>query len=266
MARFSERMGHVKLAVQRESLDDALKNVLWNLVYRELDCDLDVERSLLIHDIWTSHWCLTSDSLRDYWHHARNQVRDFYFQLEWFQIMDLLEHLSPVLEDEFNEALESHRSVYRLVAGKVVEVTDGASIEAIEKAIEATDPFPGVRSHLTKAVECLAKRPKADYANTMKEAISAVETLVRLIVSKPTATLGDALKVLKNYLPVHPALVNSWSNLYGYASAEPGVRHGAGADAPTVTNADAMYMLVTCSAIVSYLIELTIEQDKAANP
>jgi len=81
-----------------------------------------------------------------------------------------------------------------------------------------------------------------------------------LIVGKPGDTLGDALKDLRNHLPVHKAVVRAWSNLYGYTNDEPGVRHGADEEAPTVGHADAMYMLVTCSAIVSYLIELKIEQ------
>jgi len=262
MIRFSERHGYVKLVVQRETIDEPLKNVLWNIVYRVLDCENTPDDLLLLNALWSRHWHLAEDQLRDYWVTARNQIRDVFFTLPWYQIMDLLEFLAPIRQAEFNEALETHRSAYRLVSGKVVEVTDKASVEAIEKAIAATEPYPGVRAHLQAAVACLAKRPKADYANSMKEAISAVETLVRLIVNKPTATLGDALKDLRKYLPVHQALVNSWSNLYGYTSAEPGVRHGSGKDAPKVGNADAMYMIVTCSAIVSYLIELTIKQGK----
>ncbi|MEI9948229.1 MAG: hypothetical protein WDO74_04445 [Pseudomonadota bacterium] len=260
MARFSQRMGHVKLEVQRESIDDPLKNVLWNAVYRTLDVDRDLDAETLIADVWENHWHLATDQRRDFWHHARNQIRDYYMALPWHGIMDLLEHFSPILEYQFNEALETHRSAYRLVDHKVIELTDKASIESIEKAAVASEPYPGVKAHLQSAVACLAKRPKADYANSMKEAISSVETLVRLIVNKPSATLGEALKDLKNHLAVHPALVTSWSNLYGYTSAEPGVRHGSGEEAPKVGNADAMFMLVTCSAIVSYLIELKIKQ------
>jgi hypothetical protein len=256
MARFSERHGYVKLVVQREGVDTPLKNAIWNSIYRTLDCDDDWDHRLLINALWTDHWHLATDQMRKQWEHARNQIRDLFYNLPWYEIMDLLEYFAPILADEFNEALEAHRSAYRLVSNKVVEVTDGASIEAIEKGIEDGSPFPGVHAHLTKAVECLAKRPNADHANAMKEAISAVETLVRLIVGKPAATLGEGLKDLANHLPIHPALVGSWSKLYGYTSAEPGVRHGSGTNAPTVGRADAMYMLVTCSAIVSYLIDL----------
>lgn len=67
--------------------------------------------------------------------------------------------------------------------------------------------------------------------------------------------LAAGLKKLDSAgLTVHPALKQAWMKMYGYTSDESGVRHGA-IEAATVDQSLAKYMLVTCSAFVSYLIE-----------
>lgn len=45
-----------------------------------------------------------------------------------------------------------------------------------------------------------------------------------------------------------------FSQRYGYASDENGIRHG-GIDFKDVPSEDAKYMLVSCSAFVNYLIQ-----------
>jgi hypothetical protein len=266
MASFSERNGLVTRTVQYKSIDDPLRNSLWNIIWEGLNdkYNNDIrggdEALAIIQSIFGVHWHKPVDELYADFHGALKQLRGAYFALHWNETLDLLEFLAPEWERLFNAVLKMHLSAYRLIEHKVVEVTDEGTIKSIEGAIEASTPYSGVRAHLNAAIACLAKRPDADYPNTMKEAISAVEALVGLIVNKPGVTMGDGVKDLAKHLPIHPALVRSWSALYGYTSEEPGVRHGSGAGVPKVGHAEAMHMLVTCSAIVSYLIELKIEQ------
>jgi hypothetical protein len=72
----------------------------------------------------------------------------------------------------------------------------------------------------------------------------------------PKATLAEALKTFqKKGISLHPALNNAWQNVSGYTSDEGGVRHALTSDSK-VDLAEVIYMLVSCSAFVSYLIEI----------
>lgn len=69
------------------------------------------------------------------------------------------------------------------------------------------------------------------------------------------ATLGATIKKLKdNGVHIHNAMERAFLALYGYTSDETGIRHG-GIDFQRVPAEDAKYMLVSCSAFVSYLME-----------
>lgn len=62
-------------------------------------------------------------------------------------------------------------------------------------------------------------------------------------------TLRDALKKVKQ---LHPALSQAFINMYGYTSDSSSIRHSL-IDDPNTTYAEAKFMLVACSAFVSYL-------------
>ena len=90
-----------------------------------------------------------------------------------------------------------------------------------------------------------------NYRNSIKESISAVESIARVVSGRDKATLGDALKAIKRG-QLHPALKEGFLKLYGYTSDEQGIRH-AMLDEPNLTAADARYFLVSCSSFVNYL-------------
>lgn len=66
-----------------------------------------------------------------------------------------------------------------------------------------------------------------DLANAAKEAVGVVEALARLVVKDPTATLGEAVKVLRASGRVDAPLLKGIEELWGWTSAEPGIRHSA---------------------------------------
>jgi len=101
----------------------------------------------------------------------------------------------------------------------------------------------------------LSDKTNPDYRNSIKESISAVESLCRLISGSNEATLGDALKKIekKNEFKMHSALKNAFSNLYGWTSDAQGIRHSL-MDEPNLQFDDAKFMLVSCSAFIHYLI------------
>ena len=110
----------------------------------------------------------------------------------------------------------------------------------------------GVSAHIECALEHYADRENPNYRNSIKESISAVESIARVVSGRDKATLGDALKTIEESGQLHPALKKGFLNLYGYTSDEQGIRH-AMLDEPNLTAADARYFLVSCSSFVNYL-------------
>jgi hypothetical protein len=100
----------------------------------------------------------------------------------------------------------------------------------------------------------LSARPNPDYRNSIKESISAIESIARLI-GKDVSGLDKPLAALKEKANLHPAMVDSFCKLYGYTSTDTGIRHALVDESYPVDFPDAKFMLVSCSGFVSFLIE-----------
>lgn len=157
--------------------------------------------------------------------------------------------------DKFNAILEQEKSGYRLIDGLISPIVGEIEIECIEEA--SNTRFSSVNTHLQKALQFYSDRENPDYENSIKEAISAVESMCCIItgMSGAQATLGNALKHLEDSgMVLHGALKSAFEKLYGYASDMNGIRHG-GIDFKNAPAEDAKYMLISCSTFINYLIE-----------
>ncbi|MBF6347367.1 hypothetical protein IU409_28190 [Nocardia cyriacigeorgica] len=267
--RFSERRGlvPVRSAIQIESLDDALRTQLWNVTYAyciEPELQMHWPDFTAFYPIWTD---LMGQDLDRFPRVGIGEVLKAWFKRnEWFEVYDLLEELVAIKNDvntvdPFNTVLEKYKAGYRLVGGHVVPIADSHELSEIEGAL-ATDSDP-VAHHLQNALGLLADRENPDYPNSIKESISAVEAFMLPITGKNT--LGAALSYLKKTgWSAHPALLDAWSKLYGWASDEDGIRHG-GEKVPAefITQALARYILISCSAFINLL---TAEQAEGRIP
>lgn len=99
-----------------------------------------------------------------------------------------------------------------------------------------------------------ADRKAPDYRNSIKESISAVEAICKAIADDENATLGKALKVVKDKVGLHRGLEEGFLRIYGYTNDADGIRHAL-MDEPNVSSEDARFMLVSCSAFANYLTE-----------
>ena len=117
----------------------------------------------------------------------------------------------------------------------------------------STDSFHGVRTHIRTALKFLSDRKSPDYRNSIKESISAVESICQVLTGDDKATLGDALNKLENHFNLHGALKAGFKSLYGYTSDQDGIRHAILKE-QDISFSDAKYMLVSCSAFANYLI------------
>lgn len=149
--------------------------------------------------------------------------------------------------------MERENAGYRFVDGKIIEISSSDEVSEIETAIEKSTPFYGVKQHLSRAISLLSDREKPDYRNSIKESISAVESLCKKVSGEENATLGEALKILEKKGKLHPALKSAFSSLYGYTNDADGIRHALTSESG-LTKSDARFMLISCSAFINYVV------------
>jgi len=144
-------------------------------------------------------------------------------------------------------------SAYRFVGKFITPIISETEIKEIEKALKS--PIEPVRIHLEEALKLMSDRKDPKYRNSIKESISAVEAMCKVIANDEKATLGQALDVIGERIEIHPALRRAFSNLYGWTSSADGIRHALLDEEVAVGFEDAKFMLVACSAFVNYLLE-----------
>jgi hypothetical protein len=159
----------------------------------------------------------------------------------------------PDSRDKFinacNFALQREVSAYRFVDGLMSRITDEVEVAEVDAALAG--PRGPVRTHLRRALELLSDRESPDYRNSIKESISAVESLVATVAGEK-GTLGQLIKKLEDEIGLHPALRTAFGSLYGYTSDEDGIRHAI-LESETVGFEDAKFFLVVCSAFVNFV-------------
>jgi len=182
--------------------------------------------------------------------------------LEWYEAYDFIEFVVKNYPDEpanrkfkdyCNSILKNELSAYRFVGEEIAQITSEEEIAEIQEALEESSR--PVNIHLRTALNLLADRKSPDYRNSIKESISAVEAICKLITGNVKATLADALKEIEKEKKVelHSALKKAFDSLYGYTSDAEGIRHALLSES-NLDFEDAKFMLVSCSAFVNYLI------------
>jgi hypothetical protein len=267
MTLFSQRKGirPMEKKVQKGGIDTELRNSLWTALYKFIYKNYDDPRwdptsqniASLFDQYWWGYFKLPSDNQPDY-HRALERVRKYFFTCEWNEVYDFLEftakHADWVEKDLrqiCNMFLERENSAYRFVGNEIAEITSDVEIKAVEEALSTG--IPAVEKHLNTALSLLSDRKNPDYRNSIKESISAVEAICRLISKEPKATLGPALKEVSAKTPLHPAFEKALLALYGFTSDEHGIRHSL-LEEPNLHYSDAKFMLVLASGFCSFLL------------
>lgn len=258
--RFSERKGYKKVSeiLQIQEINTTLRNQLWNALYifvwEKGEHYFDY-KGLQIN-LWLFFFKERLDQMPYNFDSFLSQIQTYFFQSEWFEVYDLLEQILTYLNNKdlnqfVNRVLEDELSAYRFVSEVFTEVTDKQEIEMLEIALTDND-FPNVKAHLQRALELLSDRKNPDYRNSIKESISAVESIAKEIAQKPKAELGEALKEIEKKGKLHGAMKNAFLNLYGYTSDANGIRHAL-MEEPNLTAGDAKFFLLTCTSFINYL-------------
>jgi hypothetical protein len=266
--KFSQRKGFkpVSEIIQVNGMSPELRSSLWSGLDKFLWSSKDFVHTeygragifAFSHAMWFHFLKRPADERPTHGNAILGKIRELFFEWEWYEIYDYLEWVVDYLDQEgegyqrlFNVLLERELAGYRFIDGKVVDITDQQEVDMLEQALADTR-ISGAAAHLKRALELLADRKAPDYRNSIKESISAVESVARTIANSPKATLAEALKVLEKTNKIHSALKEGFLKLYGYTSDEQGIRH-AMLDEPNVTQADARFMLLSCTSFVNYL-------------
>lgn len=266
MIKFSIRNGILTEKINIKGDNVILKNRLWTLFYQSafepydsLDLELtNFEKTMVelgIHYEFPYNKIAKQKNVETLKKHIINGNC-------WWLIYELIEiYVARILEtsqkDEFisqiNRILEEENSGYRMISEIFVPITNEVELSAVEETLFSS--FDVVEKHMKKALSLYSDRLHPDYENSVKESISAVESMCCIITgeSGKTATLGATLKKLEKHgIHIHEAMKSAFEKLYGYTSDENGIRHG-GIDFKGASSDDARYMLISCSAFINYL-------------
>lgn len=260
---FSERNGITpSKAIIYNSISRSCKNRVINLINMMFQNYLDAKeiKALYINildefgiKIDTYIISNTAEFLYEY---LIDEFNELWEKVSWNHCFDVLEimlqeeYYDIDFKCEINEIFEEEKMGYRIIDDQIVDITNESEIEEIEEAIDSN--FNTVNDHIQKSLELYSDRKNPDYKNSIKESITAVESMCCIICGE-NVELGKALgRLEKNGIYIHGAMKNGFQSLYGYTSDESGIRHG-GTEDKEVTEEDAKFMLITCSAFVNYL-------------
>ena len=251
--------------IQIGGMNAPLKNSIWNELVRFFE--LSTKESFVAVSAQNFFKVVLDFVPLNYPSNAKEWLRKSYEDLPWWQVYDFLQFASDCcgkaggsnfrrkFENRINEILKRENSGYSFINGIISPLSHEAEIEAIEEAISQSGKFGihGAETHLNESLKLLGRKPDPDYRNSIKEAISAVESVVKCISGVDHGGLDKAFKVLDQKTTLHSALKEGFMKLYGYTSDEDGIRHAI-IDQPNVGLDEARFMVVACSAFVHFLI------------
>ena len=152
-------------------------------------------------------------------------------------------------------------SGYRFIGKQICPIINKEEISEIERSLSS--PLKPITIHFENAIKLMSNRTSPDYRNSIKESVSAVESICRIVLEDQNITLGKALDRIekKGNVKIQRALRDAFDHLYGFTSGSEGIRHAMGLlEDPNLNLEEAQFMLVSCSAFVNYL---TIKAEKS---
>jgi hypothetical protein len=281
---FSKRYGLKPMKVMQDKAMNAdLRNSLYNCIFvHYLQPNKSQKRpglcaptlNLLVTSLWANYLKKPVDEAPVYWSDVCEKIKNYITKEPYQEVYDLIEFIannfdndtsgSLVIDDRNDKFRESCNRVlriemtpYQFVGGLITNLTSDQEIEQIENALRS--PLETVKTHISTAHQFLADKKNPNYRNSIKESISAVESIC-LITTGEKHSFSRALDQLtKNGIEIPSSLKVAFDKLYGWSSSEDGIRHAL-LEEPKLDHEDAMFALVACSAFVNYL---TIKADKA---
>ena len=214
MALFSERLGYSpKKELQVESMDGGMRNRLWSVVRYHLlgiyHYEVPIGHRFIEDELWDRFFKRSQDDFPDLIDEKLNVLKADFLRCPWHQAFDFLEFIAqnyPECEHDFysqyrsatlnrfievvNVILEEEHSGYRFVGTALSPITSREEVMEVGTALDSPGPSAG---NLQKALEHLSNKNQPDFRNSVKESISAVESMANLITGVKNPNLKKAL-------------------------------------------------------------------------
>lgn len=274
---FSEREGHIKpKEMQIRSLDNEIRSILWNIVFHALPEKRDTWGAISAHQpvfmiIWECFLKKPADERPKRLDLNYEFIKNIFLHSTWYEVFNFIEfilqswqHMSFTMDKSSfirrcNYALDHEKVQYNITDDIISPLTSKPEMKSVEQALNTS--FSNARSHIRQAYILFAERKNPDYTNSMKESISAVESLI--LETTGEKSLNDkAMHRLEDIgLKMHSQFKRAVLNLYWFSSGT--VRHGQPSksgksgetsEPPHVNESTARFMLVTCSAFINYIV------------
>jgi hypothetical protein len=188
-----------------------------------------------------------------------HMIRQLFREVEWWEVYDLCETLvrvarKPEVVAQRIEAIFAQENLPYVMTVNGIDwryckPAAGAIAETMRLLIQQPE-FQGPARQWQKALRHLASRPP-DTENCIKDAVSAVEGVTRILSGREAETLSALIMPLSREIDMHPALAGIAAKLYAYRGDEQAVAHGA-VEAPKDLTAEAELTLHTCAALIVY--------------
>ena len=277
--KFSQRQGITpkEKSIQLDFIDRDLLNGLWNIYKISILDSINEGKNYTYgtypflnfsNSVWHNFFKLPVDTIPYESYNVKSWIRKWFFEAKWFEVYDFIEFCLKVVDASqfqleidkiqigFNKVFEREFAGYRFIQGNISPITNDIEIDEIKSALNSTKSYTALNVcniHLEEALVKLSDRNNPDYRNSIKESISAIESLAKIISNDAKDSLGASLDKIKGKIKIHSALEKGFKQIYGYTSDDDGIRHALTQES-TCDFEDAKFMLTSCSAFINYLI------------
>ena len=278
MSDFAERFGYRPASVELAETDmpSSLKSGLWDILSVHYFAKIHDKHSSwggayssgfkkLTGSIWFQFYREPMDARPDYAGDALKLIRSRFFSANFYQVYQFVEFIvsqptasgtsSKGVHEGINFVLEREKAAFRLLDGLLIKLNNEHELSEISEAIgSAHEP---IGEHVRLAAKHYSSLENPDFRNSIKESISAVEAAVSFVVGKKTHGISKPLKTIADKYEIHPSLRDGFGKIYAWTSDDSGIRHRL-LEKSNLTQDDARFMLIACSAFANYLTALKV--------
>ena len=273
---FGKRYGFesIEIPFQIKSINETLRTELWSafylFFYQPWEDKRYHEKKNIVNFYgfcWLHFFKRPYDEFPKYdAHKFAGLIKNHFLKKDWIKVYEYIEFIFENAKSEnfdvdtfrkyVNHKLKNNNSAYTIIESKVVPITNEAEIGEINNLNDSLDNFEklaGIGAHLKASLDFISNKETPDYRNSIKESISMVEVISRIIEPSEN-TLGKALNKLEKNNKINPIFKNALEKFYAYTNGKNGIRHAI-LDEETIGIEDARFFLISCSAFTNYLIE-----------
>ena len=267
----SQGLSETPKKLQIGQLTFPLRNHLWSVIYHHLWRALKsgsygippyVSGSWLkiLYDFETNVMFLPADEFNSSWDHVKNKYKKLILESSYNHVLDfiqfILHHETKPFQFEIEHLFKEHLAAYTLIEdGRTIAPSATAEEgQALANSMaQVRDAgFIGAHQHLIKAIE---RFNSAQFADSIRESIHAVESVARRIDPKSSSTLAPALRNLKQNIYLNSQFLAGVEKIYAYTNSEEGLRHPLVDDEDAqADDSDALFMIGACASFCSYLV------------